>query len=208
MAGMTFYDNTKTAPRFVAEWIGADNLVRGGAKLNASAFMSFTVKVNQANVAEGDVSITVDALPVAIPAGTILDFGLHSTGDIAMIAKVTTNAAKGATSLAVAALAHAIENDAEATYTITTSTVPAGTVVGQTFAERANGDFLEQAAAGDDIVYIVAFDVTDLNVNNDVELLKPNTQIYEDLMTGFSDLAAAVQALVRANYVTLVSSGV
>lgn len=207
MARVTQTANTLTPPRFVAEWLGPGTLIPGGAKLVAAGFTTYTVKVNQADVAEGDTAITVDALPVAIPSGTILDFGQHTTGDISMLAKVTAAADAGATSLTVEELAHEIENDAEATYTVTVTTVAAGTLVGRTYAERAAGTDFGPVDASDDEVYLTAWDVTNLTINNDVELIRHETLIYEDLIPGWADLGATKQALVRAAYQTTRSSG-
>jgi len=55
-------------------------------------------------------SITVTALPAAIPSGAILDFG-------GVLATLTANAAQGATTLAVSALPGGIASGATATYT-------------------------------------------------------------------------------------------
>lgn len=48
----------------------------------ASAMGEYTITVNQADVAAGDTSITVDALPVALPAGTVLDFGSYAAATV------------------------------------------------------------------------------------------------------------------------------
>lgn len=245
MARVTQTANTLTPPRFVAEWLGPGTLIPGGAKLVAAGFTTHTVKVNDAAVAEGDTAITVDALPVAIPAGTILDFGQHTTGDISMLAKVTADAAAGATTLTVEELAHEIENssvaafgggssmfaqvtaaaaagatsltvealagpiadNATATYTVAVTTVAAGTLVGRTYAERAAGTDFGPVDDSDDEVYLTAWDVTDLTINNDVELIRHETLIYEDLIPGWASLGATKQGLVRAAYQTTRSSG-
>ena len=284
MAKVSFTSNTLTPPPFVADWLGPGTLLPGGAKMVTANFTNYTVTVNDDDVAPGDTEITVDALPIAIaagsildfgvyttfnvtvndasvsegdtsitvlalpgdiPAGTILDFGAHSTGSIAMIAKVTADAAAGATALTVAALAHEIEDtsvaafgagrsafaqvtvaadandttltveplagpipdDATATYTVTTTNVPAGTLVGRTYAERAAGTDFGPAATSDDEIYLTAWDVTDLTVNNDVELVRHGTLVYEDLIPDWSSLGATMQAAVRAAYQTTRSSG-
>ena len=284
MAKVSFTSNSLTPPPFVADWLGPGTLLPGGAKmvtanftnytvtvndddvapgdteitvdalpiaiaagsiLDFGVYTAFTVTINQANIAEGDTSITVEALPGDIPAGTILDFGQHTTGDISMLAKVTADAAAGATTLTVEELAHAIENDAEATfganrsafaqvtsaaaknatsltvealaaaipddatatYTVTVTNVPAGTLVGRTYAERAAGTDFGPAATSDDEIYLTAWDVTDLTVNNDVELVRHGTLVYEDLIPDWSSLGATMQAAVRAAYQTTRSSG-
>lgn len=107
---------------------------------------SYTVTLNDAAAAEGDTSITVEALPVAIPAGTVLDFGEHSVDTVQMLAKTTAAAASGATSLTVEPLGHGIEDDATATYTTPTTRdkkhIPAGTFM----AELSGGKIIPRSA--------------------------------------------------------------
>lgn len=67
------------------------------------------IKLNGA-VTAADVSMTVDALPVAVPAGTLLNFGEASE-----TVRVTTAAAKGATTLAIDPAPTGIEDNDEAT---------------------------------------------------------------------------------------------
>lgn len=204
MAQVTINDNVLGAPRWAADPIGKETLIPGGAKLVAADFLStdYTVVINQANIAEGDTTITVEALPVAIPAGTVLDFGQHTTGDIAMLAKVAANAAAAATSITVVELAHAIENDAEATYTVAAASnaVASGTLIGRTYTERDAGTGLSPAVSTDDEFYIVAFDVTDLTKGNDVELFRPGAAVFEDLLPQWSSLSAALKTKLRATY--------
>jgi hypothetical protein len=59
----------------------------------------YTITVNQADVAAGDTSVTVDALPVALPAGTVLDFGSYDAVTVT-IDDATTGA--GDTSVGIA----------------------------------------------------------------------------------------------------------
>jgi hypothetical protein len=84
-------------------------------------------------------ALTVDPLPVAIPAGTLLQFGADE------FAHVTEAAAAGAESLTVQALAAAIENDDEATYTAVGKQgrrVAAGTLM----AELSSGLLIPRSA--------------------------------------------------------------
>lgn len=63
----------------------------------ASAMGEYTITVNQADVVAGDTSITVDALPVALPAGTVLDFGSYAAATVTVNGAVTA----GATSITI-----------------------------------------------------------------------------------------------------------
>lgn len=95
----------------------------------------YTVTVNDASVAETDVALTVEALPVAIPAGTTLDFGVHSVDSVQMIAVVSADAAASATSLTVEPLGHEIEDESTATYVSPATRdykfIPAGTIMAE-----------------------------------------------------------------------------
>jgi len=82
-----------------AEWVEASGPFASGG---------FSVKVNDADVNAGETSFTVDALAGAVPAGTVLNFSDGSS------ATVTEDAAAGATTLTVEALAADIADDATA----------------------------------------------------------------------------------------------
>ena len=76
--------------------------------------------------AQGATSVTVLALPVAIPSGTTLDFGG------AKFARLTADAAAGATTLTVAALPTALAvNDVATVAGSGAKKLPAGTPVGE-----------------------------------------------------------------------------
>lgn len=87
---------------------------------------SYIIKANGAAAAAA-TSITVDAIPVALPVGTVLDFA--GAGEFATL---TAPAAAGATTLTVEALDAGIEDNDEATYRVSQSNdkiIPAGTVM-------------------------------------------------------------------------------
>lgn len=87
-----------------------------------AAGTSYTVQVNDADAAEGDTALTVDALPVALPIGALLDFGTLAAD--AQVVTTTAQANAAATSIAVVAL---------------TIAIPAGTILNFTGAgEYAN----------------------------------------------------------------------
>lgn len=82
-------------------------------------------------------------------------------------------------------------------------TVPSGTVVGRTIAERNAGSPLGPAADTDVDIYIVAFDVTNSLTNDDVELARPYAGLIVKenfLPTALSSLSATIQAAIRARY--------
>lgn len=120
-----------TAPGFVADWSSIDRIGTGyqidwsRVPQSFKAGVRYTITATaQANAAA--TSITVAALPISLPVGTVLQFGPDE------FAQLTAPAAAGATSLAVAALAAQIENADTATYLVSQSNakvIPGGTVM-------------------------------------------------------------------------------
>lgn len=200
MAKIQFNNKVQTAARWAGQTFSGDSLLPGGAKIASGVFGKFTVKMGAAAV-EGATSITVDALPVAVPAGTVLNFGLHSVDTVAMIAVVDTAAAAGATSIGVTELGHAIENDAEATYDAAWTYVPSGTLVGRTYAERDAGTGYGPADVdNDDEIFLTAFEVDLRNGETDVELYRHHCWVYENRLPNWDNLTAGQIAWIRANY--------
>lgn len=120
-----------SSPLFVVDWNSIDR--NTGRQIDWSrvpetyrAGAAYTIKANGAALAAA-TSITVDALPIALPVGTRLDF--TGAGEFAIL---TAPAALGATSLTVEALDAGIEDNDEATYLVSNSNkkvIPAGTVM-------------------------------------------------------------------------------
>ncbi len=211
MARVTIDTNQLTAPAWAADFLSPDKLIPGGAKVVAASFNSgtpYTVTVSDATAAEGDTALGVTALGVAIPAGTVLDFGIDGTTTWQMLAKLSADAAAGATSLTVEPLAGGIDDASEATFYADADgrkPIASGTVLGRDWSERDGGAGFGPAdtTGGDDEIFLVAFDVTDAAVNNDVELVKPGATIYENLLPEWSDLTSALKAQLRSTYVCL-----
>ena len=194
---MTTIGPTKSAPVWTNDFLGPEHLIQGSKAL-ASAFNApdaVVVNVGAAGAAGGALAVPVDALSGPIPSGTVLDFGTNK------FARLTAAAAAGATSLTVAALPTALVDADVATYPgVKAKSLPGGTIVGRTIAERDAGTPYGPAAAADDEVYIVAFDVSDLNRVNDIELVRHNTVIKETFLPGWAGIAAGVVTKVRAAY--------
>lgn len=191
-----------SSPRWAADFRSRDHLVPGPVKLVAASFPyegTVTVTANGAASAAA-TSITVDALPGAIPADTILNF--TGTGEFA---KVTANAAAGATTLAVEALDAGIEDNDTATYIPSGAKryVPSGTVVGRTIAERDAGTGYGPAVSSDDETRILAFSIADVDEDNDGVLYRPGSVVKENLLPEVvaATLDSGVLTDVRAAYV-------
>jgi hypothetical protein len=179
-------------------------LVPGPVKLVASEFPYFgQVVVQVTEPAAADATpLTVAALSAPIPAGTILDF--TGTGEYV---RVSANAAAGATSVSTDARDAAIEDNDTATYVPVGAKkyIPSGTALGRTWAERDAGTGYGPAVASDEETVLLAFDVEDVNVNNDGVLYRPKgggvvkENLLPEVMAGTLD--AGVLADLRANYV-------
>lgn len=206
MPGITYTDNTITSPVWAADYLSRDHLVPGPIELDPSAFdpqgtVRGTVTVNDADVNATETSITVVALPVAIPAGTVLQFSGAGAG----FAKVTAAAAAGATSLTVEALPEDIDNGATATYLALTTNakrVVAGTYVGRTFAERETNSPFGPCTSGDEERFLIAFDILDLDDDASGTAVRPGTAIKENFLPEYSSMSSTIKGYLRADYVT------
>lgn len=207
MAKMTTPTNTLTSPRWLAEFLEPNRLiVPGGARLVAAGFQSTTYTITTSGALAAATSVTVTALPVALPSGTVLDW--TGTGKFS---KLTADAALGATSLAVEALDAALTNADTASFVTTAATpvrVPAGTLIGRTRTERAANTGFGPWASGDEEVYLTPFTVLDVANNPDVELLRNGAMIYENWLPGWADLVSGVVAEIRSRYQCIVGKEV
>lgn len=111
--------------------------------------VDYTITVSDATAAQGDTDLGVAALPVALPVGTLLDFGEHTSG-WQQYARLSAAADAGDTSLTVYPLSGAIEDAATATYTSTEAgggnnakQIPGGTIM----CALASGKMVPVAAA-------------------------------------------------------------
>jgi hypothetical protein len=200
MAKITQSGNTLTSPAWAGDFTSREHVLPGGAKLLASDFNSedaVTITLSGAE-AIGQTAIGVAAISGPIPSGAILKSGAGE------FMQLTADAAAGATSLTVEALEVAWESADTATYagTLNRKYVRSGTLVGRTYAERASGTAFGPAADADDEVYLVMFDVHDLNDNTDVDLYRHGGIVKENLLPVFSTLSSTLQGKIRAAYQT------
>lgn len=203
MPKVEYSGNTKTTPAWAGDFGGREHIMPFPALLDASQFNktdAVTVTVNDASVAAGDTSITVEALSGPIPAGATLDF---SGGTNAQIAKLSAAAAAGATTLTVYPLDGTIADDSVATYEGSASakkTVYGGTPVGRTYAERDAKDGFGPAASTDDEFFLVYSDVVDVTQNAEVELYRPGSLVKENYLPGWSGFSTAIKNKIRSVY--------
>ncbi len=201
MAKMQFTDfGSPSSNAFEGDFGDRDHRLPGGGVLDASAFTQSSgevlVKVNDADVNAGETTITVDALPGAVPSGAILEF---SDGNFA---KLSADAAAGATTLTVVALDADIADDATATYDPDPGfdLVSAGTLVGRTNTEKLAGDPFGPFADADDEIYIVAEDVDVTEGDRGAELCRHGSLIKYNYLPSWTGSSAAAKTALHAAY--------
>ncbi|MEO1208865.1 MAG: hypothetical protein AAFX78_04905 [Cyanobacteria bacterium J06638_20] len=200
-------------PAFAAEPFTANTLMPGGAIITATAFDyrdALVVTVGAAGAAVDATSVPVTIVSplgrsgLKIPADTTLDFG----GD--KFATLTAEATVGDTTITVRALVTALVQDDTDTYNGTELVrhIPAGTIVGRTYAERDAGTAFGKGDVDtpDDQLFLTAFDVPDAVESPYIVLLRHNTRIYEDKLPGWSGLSATAKAAIRSRYETIISA--
>jgi hypothetical protein len=197
---------TVAQPEWCGDFLGRDQLVPGGAKVDPTQFPTYpAVAVTlTAPAAVGAAAITVAALTGAIRPGTMLNFG--NPGKLAF---APNGAAAAATSIVTAPLARAlITGDTTTTDANTHAVVPSGTVLGRTFAQRNAGTPLHLALDTDEEIFLVAFEVPNVNRVNDVALVRPRAGVVvkENFLPNFSTLSATIKAALRAQYLCTVGA--
>lgn len=185
-------------PAWAAEPIGPQNMIPGGAQLDAAAFPSsdgFTITATAAQSAGTNVAIAVGELKGNIPAGYILDFGGGK------YAKLKSPQGAGSTSI-IADLSAALTGNETAMYAGISGKklVKAGTLVGRTYTERDAGTPFTPYSPGDEEVYLLAFDTPDAAANPECELLRHRTLVRDHLLPGWADLPTATKTIIRNLY--------
>lgn len=214
MAGMASTYLRVGVPNWLGQQYTADLLIPGGAQVTAALFPALdAVRVTSpAGAAANATSIPVSAVllnadgsslavgQVAIPAGALVDFGGTK------IAVTTAPVIRGATSIAVRALPTAIAANDVGTYLgVMKRTVPSGTLVGRTIAERDAGGRFEPWTAGDEEVFLTFWDA-DLSMVEEVALLRPDAIVKENYIPGFSAMSAPMKAAIRDRYQCIVGA--
>lgn len=205
MAGIRQEANQLTAPRWLGSFLLPEYMLPGGGRLDPTAFFAENdvVVTTSGAAAQGAVLIPVDPLSGPIPEGAKLYFG--QAGEFAML---TADAAEGDEELEVQALPNGLEDGDTARWSPGTQqiSVPSGTLVGRTYAERDARAPFGPAEPTDDEIFLTVFDVTDVRRNPDVELLLRTKEIVvkENYLPAFSGLAAQLQAIIRNGWQTTI----
>ncbi len=202
MAGITFTNwDEGYRPRWAGDYYTRQSLLAGGVILAGTSFPitgQVIVTVASGGAAQGAVSVPVAALSGAIPNGTLMSF------NSAEFIKLTAAATAGATSLTVEALPTALEENDTFTYTAgaTRRYVPAGTLVGRTFAERDSGTAFGPWAASDDEVYLTAYDIYDATAFAEVALYRPGSLVHENFLPDWANWTSGMKAALRGAFTT------
>jgi len=186
-----------TTPRWAADFISPKELMPAGGILDLTQFYAqdSVLVTTSASASANATSISVVALPEAIPSGAIIDFGTTK------FARTTAAAAAGATSISVSALPTALGSGDTGRYAGSGKmkrAVPSGTVLGRTIAERDAGTGYGPFLDTDDEIFIVAFENPDIDMANEVDLVRPGFAVYENYLPGFSAFTSNQKAKLRS----------
>lgn len=215
MARMSFKGNFRTSPVWLGDFQERDAMVIEPAQIDPTKFtdnLGVTVTSTGA-VAAGATTFPVTAIvgpattvqpliaqgQIIIPVGSLIQFG------VGKFARLTQGVLIGDTAVQVEALPTALGAGDVATYSPYNSEyIPSGTLLGKTFTERAAGTPYRPAAVGDDLVYLLGYDIPNAKDIADCELVRHNVVVKENYLPGWSTMSAPLQALVRSLYVTTI----
>jgi hypothetical protein len=204
MKGPQYTGNIRQAPRWAGDFLGSDALERFPARIDPAQFTDqggIPVVVAAGGAAAGATSIPINALTlsafaattvisannVVIPAGSILYFGAAGSKKFA---KVTADAKLGDTTLTVEALPTAVAAGDTANYSWWNGEfINSGVLVGRSQAMISSGLPFRPAdvVTPDFEIYLVAFDVPNAKIDQDVALIRPDRGfiVKENYLPGF-----------------------
>lgn len=197
------YWNSESNPTWAGDFFSRDHLVPGAVLLDVAAFSRADEQDIDltAVLSVGDTTITVTALTKKIPTGAIL------RGDNGEYVKLSSAAAVGDTTINIhASLISRLATENLFYEGSDSLFIPSGTVIGRTFTERASGDAFGPCADADEECYVLAFDAWAERGIDFCEgvLYRYGSVVIEDRLPDWSTLSAAVKALLRANYSTII----
>jgi hypothetical protein len=193
------------SPPWAGECLDADDLLPGGAKIDATAFSIYAADVVVTTTAIGNIgdrSLTVAALSAALPAGATLNFGIPG-----LFAVLDAAAAAAAVTVSVVALVRIIPSGSIATFKgQPKKTIVSGTLVSRTIAQRDAQAPFHPAIAAEPELFIVAFDISDADALDDVELVMPWFIVKENFLPSYETLRpagvdGALMTALRARYI-------
>ena len=187
------------SPAFVADFLTREHVLPGGAHLNAQAFPRVdNVAVDTTAAAQaGDTTLSVEALPAPLAAGTGMVAG-------SVVVRLNQAAPAGATTLHVDPLGAPVALGASVLYRgHGRIQVLAGTLVGRTAAQAAAREGLAPAdVEAHDELFLTVHDVRDAEANADVALVRPGTLLRENMLPGWESRPESEKAAIRERYQT------
>lgn len=191
-----------TPPQWAGDYLSRETVMPVPVKLNPALFMAVDgakVVVGAAGALANAVSIPLKTtLKNKIPAQTTLVFNAGTK----KFATLSAEAPAGAASLTVYAIPTALVEDDTATYQgVGKKSLPSGTFIGRTFAERDAGDAWGPATvASDDEQFLTTRDLSDLTVDNTTEIYRHNKVVKENYLPGWADKPTAEKTKIRSLY--------
>lgn len=203
MARVDVRTNLLTPPRWAGDNFSKELLLPAGGKVDPVQFFaedSVAVVVGAAGAAANATSVPVAALSGPIPNGTTIRLGVKK------FVTLTVAALLGDVTLTVEALATALVSGDAGLYPGIKAniSIPSGTLLGRTYAERDAKTSFGPAADTDDEFYLLAFGILDANLNNDATLYRHNGLVKENYLPAFTTLSATQQAKIRTLYQTTI----
>ncbi len=196
-------------PGFVGDFLSREHVLPGGVKLNASTFTGADdIRIQTtAAVAVGATEVPVVALKDEIPSETVIAFGAAADGKFV---RLSTTSPDGDTSMTTYPVSKALTSGDVGYYSPpgTKKRIVAGTPVYMSTSDHENkaatGAYWSSAANGKsvattDVVRIIAYDVLDVDENNDGDLLRKGTLLHVNHMY-WDTLDSTVKAKIRIDY--------
>ncbi len=200
MATNPNFNTVESAPPvWAGDYLSRETVMPVPVKLDESQFNAVdavVVVVGAAGAAVDATSVPVDALPGPIPDNTLLDFGGKK------FARLNGAVAAGAVALVVDALATALADNDTATYQgVGKKSLPSGSLIGRTFAERDAGTAWGPAVVtSDDEIFLTTREISDLSKDTTTEIYRHGKVVKENYLPGWADLGSTVKTKIRSLY--------
>ena len=198
MENPNFNGIESTPPKWNADFFSQETIMPFGVKIDAAQFNAVdAVKVTvTANRAVDATDVPVTSLSGPIPSGTVIDLGGKK------FVRLTAPAAKNAVSLAVSMLATAlVTNDTGIYKGAGKKSLPSGTPIGRTYAERDAGTPWGPADhASDDEIYLTIRDNPDLTKDATNEVYRHTKTVKENYLHGWATWATGLKTKIRSLY--------
>lgn len=199
LPSQNYFGNVRQPPRWMGDFAGRNELYPYPVKLDMALFADqggIPIQVTASAIATA-TSVTIAALTlnafasqtlisagnIVIPAGTTINLGPGK------FAKLTANAKLGDTALTVEALPTALAGTETGTYSWWNGkSIPSGMFLSRTLAQRDANALWHPAISTEAEFGLIAFDIPNAIVDNDVALYRPNAglMVKENYLPGYN----------------------